>query len=197
MIVPRVTFDAKPVLRRLARLPARSRKITAQELNRQRTKSRTLMTRDLSRALGVRPQKRIRKRIILPRQGRATERKLRADGLSLFEVAPGRWFAKGSRGRGGGFTMVLAGGSELLNTRSTRGQPFRAMMPNGRADIFRRVDPRRSGTVNTWLPIQKVQVDISRAGYAARNRALNQLAREWPRQWQGRMKRELRRAFGA
>ena len=201
MIRLRGSLDTRKVVRSLARLPGRTRKITAQELNKQRKRSKTLIVRGLANRLNIKPQKRVRRRVLLPRGGFATERKLRADALALVETMPGRYFAKGTRGRGGGFTLVTAGGSKIKNTRQTTGQPFFAEMASGHVGVMRRVDPKtkryKGGDKKkpTWLPIQEVMVDTSVPGYAERQKALDKLGKEWNEQWTKRMKGELKRAF--
>ena len=205
MIVPRITFDAKPVLRRLAKLPMRTAVVTAQELNRQRKQSKGRMTKQLAKTLDVKPQKRINRRIWFPRNTQATPRRLRADGLSLFNVAPARWFTKGTRGRGGGITIAQPGGTSEIQRKPVTGQPFRIVAKNGAKLTVRRSavpnkgkrkDHRRDGQ-RTWLPVYETQIDISKPAYAVRFGVLSQLAREWPKVWGNRMKRELRRVFRA
>lgn len=190
MIQPSIQLDTRQVVRALRRLPERLNKITAQELNRQRQQSRTLMVRGLVRALNVKPQKRLRRRIVLPRGGRATPRKLVATGLSLVESMPARWFARGKRGRGGGFALDLPSGTRVIQNRPMDGAPFKATMRSGFENVF-----RRAGKAS--LPIIALNVDTTRPGYAVRQATLLELARRFPEQYQRRVRRELRRTFRA
>lgn len=186
-------FDATQAIRASRALQHRVSLATAQELNRQRRRSRTLLTRNLSRILGVRPQRRIRKRILLPRAGQATRFNLRAWGLSLYEVMPARWFTEDGRTnirRGGGITVS--------NTRSTRGKPFWATTKSGRRDIFRRAHPSRPRNrpgIDPQLPIQAMMMNTSIVGQRVRQFVLNKLAYEWPDIWTARIRREIRRTF--
>ena len=193
-----VKVDARAAIKSTAQLRERTPVITAQELNRQAKRSKTLLKRGLASAFSV-AQKLVSSRIIIPRGGKATPKRLYAVGLSLVETMPARYFAKGKRGRGGGFTLNFPAGTSVRNTRPTTGQPFRATMPNGKSLILRRVNPpktRVSKDGPTWLPIKEMMIDTSTPGYAVRAGVLKTLASEWPSVWQKRMKREIKRAFG-
>jgi len=191
--------DARAALDATRRLAKRTPIVTAQELNRQAKRSKTLLVRGMGSVLGVKPQKRLRRRVVIPKGGRAKPGRLAAIGLSLVETMPARWFAKGRRGRGGGLSLSIPGGASVRNNRPTAGQPFRATMPNGKTLVMRRVNPaktRVSDSGPTWLPIQEMMIDTSVPGYAVRSDVLQTLAKEWPAVWQKRMKREIKRAFG-
>ena len=88
-------FRAGSVLRAFRRTRKRVKVITAQTLNRQTRQARTRLTRAVQSRTGIKPQKRIRRRILIPRTGRATPRKLEAVYLALLEVTPLRWYGKG------------------------------------------------------------------------------------------------------
>lgn len=187
-----MNFSVKPILtdtlRRTRRLQRRIPVVTAQELNRQGRRSRTLITRQLSTASGVKPQKRIRRRVLLPRRGNAKPRRLRKDGLTLFESFPGRYFPKGIPP--GARVRVEPEGQVDRRGRRTKGQPFRAKMPSGHRGLFRRL-----GTAS--LPIRNVEtVSLEGPGYAIRQKVLIELAAEFPSKWESRMRRETRRVFG-
>jgi len=177
-------------------MPRVTRRLTAQVLNRQRTRSRTLMVRGLSALFSIK-QKKIRQRVLLPRGGKANARNLVATGLSLFEIFPARWFIKRSRGRGGTPSFALPTGTSVINRRATAGQPFVATMPSGHDAVFRRATPRDKKRKDTHLPISELMVDASRPGYRVRAGALKQLAAEFPAAWLKRMRGELKRRFGA
>lgn len=194
-----VKIDARAAVKSTAQLIKRTPIVTAQELNRQATRSKTLLVRGMSSVLGVKPQKRLRRRVVIPKGGKAKPGRLAAVGLALVEVMPARWFAKGSRGRGSGFSLDIPGGASVRNSRPTVGEPFRATMPNGKTLVLRRVNPaktRVSDSGPTWLPIQEMMIDTSVPGYAVRSDVLRTLAKEWAGVWQKRMKREIKRAFG-
>jgi hypothetical protein len=193
-------LDARGVLRSIPKLRKANKRITAQELNRQRAKSRTLMTRELKGALGVRPQFRIRRRIVLPRSTRATERNLRAEGFALLALMPARYWVSRGRGRGGKANISLPPHTRIATTVATRGQPFVAPMRGSKPGAFRRganaTHRQRSDGQWTALPIKTVWVDTSRPAAAALDRALTQLSREFPGQWANRMRREIKRTMG-
>jgi len=193
-----VKVDARAAIKSTAQLIERTPVITAQELNRQAKRSKTLLKRGLASAFSV-AQKLVSSRIIIPRGGKAKPKRLFAVGLSLVEMMPARYFAKGKRGRGGGFTLNIPPGTSVYEWRPVVGQPFRATMPNGVSLILRRINPpktRVSKDGPTWLPIKEMMIDTSTPGYAVRADVLKTLASEWPSVWQKRMKREIKRAFG-
>ena len=201
MIVPRIQFDPSRVIRGLGQLPELTRKITAQELNRQRRQSRTRLIRGLTGALGV-TRKRAKGRIWLPRGGFARPRHLVASGLALIAVFPARWFAKGQRGRGGGFNLSLPSGTAVVERHAMTGQAFRVQLPRAPVvDVVRRRDPIKKGREKdreggrTWLPIQKLEVDVARVGARVLDGVLASLAREWPDRFARRFGRELKRRF--
>ena len=81
-----------PVLRAFRRTRKRTRVIISQTLNRQVRQARTRLTRAVQAQTGVKPQKRIRRRIVIPRSGMANKRRLEAVYLTLLEVTPMRWY---------------------------------------------------------------------------------------------------------
>lgn len=109
-----IRFDASRVLSRFRLLRKRNRIVVRRIINRQRRQSRTLITRWASRRLGVSPQKRIRRRILLPVTGQATVKRLEAVQLSLAELMPVRWFRKRKRGRGQRSELRIPAGAHLV-----------------------------------------------------------------------------------
>jgi len=84
--------EIRGVLRGVKRLETGSRRLVASILNRQRTQSRTRITRAVQSATGISPQRRIRRRILLPRAGRARPDSLDAGALMLLKYTPLRWY---------------------------------------------------------------------------------------------------------
>ena len=184
-----------PTRRDFERLQARTATVAAQELNRQRMRSRTLIARDVRRVLGITPLKRIRSRISVPPAWRATKQRLRADGLALVHIWPARYFLKSGRGRRARASVALPAGARLADSAAVGGA-FVAEGSKGR-DVFRRGSRPRARTDSegnpTWLPIKQQFVDTTGAGNRSIFGALEVLAGEWPRQMVGRLERELAR----
>jgi len=191
----KLKLNTRAIRTRLERLPKQSRVIIRQILNRQRRQSRTLMVRGLSRRLGVRPQKRLRRRILLPVTGQARTDHLVALGLSLVESMPARWFAKG---RGRRTNLNLPGGTSLIVRRAVTGGAFRAQVKSHTGVFKRAARPAKRVSSNggkTWLPIVEQQVSTARAGYRVREEVLEKLSGDFPREYNRRMLRVLRRVF--
>ena len=183
-----VKVEARKAVRATRRILKRIPVVTAQELNTQRRQSRTRMTRRLSSQVNVRPQKRIRRRILLPRPGNATPRRLKSSGITMFSTVPGRYFTRGLVG--GARYVVEPEGTPDKRGRRTQGGAFEATMPSGYTSLFRRLGRRR-------LPIRDARVvSLEGPGYAIRMDVLRDLAKEWPARWTKRMRRETKRIFG-
>ena len=153
------------------------------------------ITRRLSRILNIRPQRRIRKRVLLPPTLRASARRLRAVGIALVHNMPARWFLRGKKGG-----IALPRGAELLDS-DAKGQPFIAKGQRGR-NVFRRGSKRRTaqagaGGLGTHLPIKEQFVDTAPLGNSVLGFVIQELAREFPGRFQRRMGRELRRIYGS
>lgn len=188
-----VTLNAKKAIRATRKLNRRIPVVTAQELNTQRRQSRTRMTRRLSKLAGVKPQKRIRRRILMPRSTAATPRRLTTLGLTLFEAFPARYWP-GSM-PGAARVSIQSEGVVDSSGRRTVGGSFKATMPNDYTGVFRRLSP--SHPQKHGLPIRNVVVvSLERVGYKVREEVLGELAKEWKARWENRIDREIKRTFG-
>lgn len=141
MIGLNVRTDLKAVERDLNRVQKQVvPKLAAQALNRTNRGIRTDIVRALSGGLNIKPAKRVRRRILIPK-GRdfvATAQRLRAGGLFLFQYVPEIYTLKGARAK-----------------KQAQGpNRFLADMPNGHLGLFRRKSKSR-------LPISEFLVDLS------------------------------------
>lgn len=137
-----VRADLREVRRDLRRLRDEDvPRAAATALNRTNRRVRTAVVRKLAGDLGVRPQRRIRRRVLIPRGAgfRATRRHLVAGGLVLLAFVPEIWtIPSGARAR-----------------RAAQGaNKFIATMPSGHTGLFRRRGNRR-------LPIAEYLLDLS------------------------------------
>ena len=206
MIQPRFTFNDRSVLQAFRKGPARTLRATAQELNRQLRTSKggtgrsialpvVGMTRRIQRETGIKPQKRIARRIRFPRSGFAKATRLIANGLTLFALYPMRYFDKG----------IPSGAQRVVLERDGQGReffgaPFPVKLKSGAQGTMRKlkVQTPRYGAHGGHLPINWSEaVDITPIAYRERLAVLRDLARAWPRQWANRMRKELKRVFGA
>ena len=193
-----VTVNTRQVSKALRKVRRGVPKWTAQELNRQRRRSRTLLTRAIAKGAGIAPQKRVRRRIRFPRNTQATPTRLVAVGLSVTSVFPARYF-KTLPPPGGRLVAVSAPDAA---GRIPTGEAFAARMPSGHRGTFRRLQPatwiraRRSERWRGRLPIGPSHfVDLSELTGRSIRRVLRELSREFPGQMERRLDRELRRAF--
>jgi hypothetical protein len=133
-----VRGDIRAVLRDLKHLERTVvPRATATALNRTNERVRTQIVKGLSGSLGI-LQKRVRRRVILPRALRATRHKLTASGLTLFTFVPEIYRLRTVEAR-----------------REAQGpNRFIATMPSGHVGLFRRRGPTR-------LPIQEILIDLS------------------------------------
>lgn len=193
-----MSVEIRGVVRRLRRLPKELRKIESREINRQMQTSiggtgagKVLpvvgMTRRISVAFGISPQKRVRSRLRFPRSWRSSPRTLKASALMLFDTLPRAWFKAG----------VPAGGIERDAKKDKLGRvafggTFSAKLRGGKIGTMRKLQPQRSSR----LPIGWAKyVDLDLAVQAIRADVLRKLAREWPRQIDTAFKRPLKNAF--
>ena len=194
MIRLRASLDTRKVKRGFGRLAFRTPNIIAQELNRQRRVFRggtgkgrlpvVGLPRRLSALTSIKPLKRLRRRILEPKGGTATRRKLIAGGLTLYESLPSRYW-KGKPGQGELKDVLRdpsgrepTGGMFLVQLRSGAKGTMRRFVPQGR------------------LPINWAQyVDLTPNAYPARLRVLRDLARQWPAQMARRLRSEFRGIF--
>lgn len=193
------TLLAGKAIRGTARILGRVKPVTAQELNTQRKQSRGRIAKQLSLAAGVLPQRRLRKRVVLPRGAAAKPRKLEAGGLTLFDTLPLRWWKNGAPPAG---TKKVTSKPDTVG-RVQMGGAFTATMLSGFTGEFRRLTPQewapgksRNPAPKGYLPIGHAEyVDLTGPGYRIRENVLQELALEFPPRWERRMERETRRAF--
>lgn len=191
-------FETRQVTRGLRRVARGVPRWTAQELNRQRGQSRTLLTRRIAKGAGISPQKRVRRRIRFPRGSAARPNRLRAEGLALTSIYPTRYF-RALPPPGGELRDV-----ELPDSvgRVPVGGRFEATMGTGRSDTWRKLEPRvwaQARRGQYWrgrLPIAPAQyVDLSDLTDRSLRAVLRELGQDWPRRMNARLVRELRRTF--
>ena len=207
MIRLRASLDTRKVGRGFKRLAFRTPDIIAQELNRQRRAFRggtgkgrlpvVGLPRRLAALTSIKPLKRLRRRVLEPRAGNATRRKLNAGGLTLYESLPSRYW-KGKPGQGELKDVVAdpsgrqpVGGMFLVALKSgARGQ-----MKRFTPQEWTRMRPDKNPKTN-YLPINWAQyVDLTPNAYPARLRVLRDLARFWPAQMSRRLRSEFRGIF--
>ena len=147
MVAIRVSADVRAVQRDLRHVAVELvPSAAAQALNRTNKGLRTDITRAIASHYGIKPIKRVRRRVVIPRtpQFTASKRNLHAGGLLLFAFLPEYWTAGGKRG-----------------ARAAQGpNKFVATMPNGYTGLWRR-KPGRSRYSTGNLKIRERLIDIT------------------------------------
>lgn len=208
MIRLRAKLDAKGVLKSFRRMPREVKKVTSQEVNRQmRTSiggtgnSRALpvvgMVRRMSKAWNVRPQRRIRKRIFVPRGAFSRPTTLTATGLTLFDTLPMRYFPKGLPAG----AKALPSGVDKVG-REPFGGEFPVKLRSGATGVMRKLRPqvwsRKSnpGPSTNYVPIGwSKYVDVFAPAKSIRASVLNDLAKHWPAQMSAALRKVLPRVM--
>lgn len=206
------TLSTQRLFKNLRTLPRETKKVEARELNRQMRasisgtgNSKILpvigMVRRMARGWGVSPQRRIRRRIFVPRGAFAKPTRLAALGLTLFEELPMRYFQK----------QGLPSGAEARQTvkpdtigRVPFGPAFTVRLQSGATGKMRKLTPqkwgrkgRRNFESKSYLPIGWAEfADVSTPAYSIRQAVLVDLARWFPRQMDMAFQKLMRRRFG-
>lgn len=213
MIQLAAKFDARKLTRQIRRLPKDLLKVESRAINQQMRasiggtgKSKTLpvvgMVRRMSQAWSVKPQRRLRNRMFVPRTAWAKPQrsKLFAEGLTLFDVLPMRYFTKGVPG---GATVKESGPDS--QGRTPYGGAFKVTLRSGATGAMRKLRPQKWGggggrnrNPQGYLPIGWAQyVDVSGPAYQIRNNVLKDLARYFPTQMDAAFSKYFRRKFSA
>jgi len=166
--VKRITRDLKRVQRKI--VP----KAAAKALNRTNRGIKTDATKALSSELNIKPQKRVRRRLLLPRGLRATPKRLVTGGLRLFRFVPAVW---------------LVGKGKRALKSSTGPNRFIAEMESGHVGLFSRKPGSKHRKVGgVWQPelkITQIIENVERRAVEIHNRVVAKAGRvRWPREFQ-------------